>query len=355
MSNYGFSFEYQELPKLRQLRFLEFNNVYPSVVSLEITDVCNIRCKHCYGNFGENKKNEIPHHKLRQLFKSLVDVVVVTVEFTGGDPSIYPYISEAIEIAFENGIQSVCLLTNGIYFNSLLQDTIIKYKDRIFVQIDLHSLNENYFDWFTNSSGHLPRVKSNISSLTKYGVQVRVSSIITPINYREIEEIADWSFRNGAKLYATSPVIRIGRAKEEDVQSDLVFSDPSQLEEYISTHNSIINRYPGFIRVSKGEEDRKVNSHCGALISQCCISSTGDIKICTMDTGEYFDLVIGNLLEEPLQEIFSRNTEFLTEFSRISMPKYDSIHCKDCENALFCDSYFLSGFLSAKGIVGDYL
>lgn len=355
IKSFGFNIKEQESPIIHEIGYYEYDNIYPTVVSLELTDKCNIRCRHCYGFFGSENSNSIPPHKLETIIESFREIGVLTVELTGGDPSVYPYTAEAIDIAIEKGIQSITLLTNGIHLSEKLIDTIVRHKSRIFVQIDLHSLNEDYYDWFTNSKNNLDKVKNNIDILTSKDVQVRVCSIVTPLNYKEIIDIADWAYAHKAKLYATSPVVQIGRANDKKYESKLLFNEMDELEEYLYLHEKIIKKYPGFIRISDGEEARKNKMHCGIITSQCSISADGELKFCTMDTGKYFDFHMGNIFKNTLKEIYDQNTELLNTFLKLSMPKRDSDLCKSCDDSLFCDSCFLRGFLRAMDNNGNCL
>lgn len=216
-NNFGFKLKEQEEPNLHKINLIKYKNLYPTVYSIELTNRCNIRCRHCYGNFSNNNLAEIPKEKLLPLFSSMRAAGGLVAELTGGDPSVYPYTADAIEIAFDVGFQSLMLLTNGIYLNNRLVDTIVRHKKNIFVQIDLHSLNDEYYDWFTQSKDALAKVKSNIDRLINKGVQVRVCSIFTPKNFHELLSITEWAHKHGAKLYAPSVAVELGRAKNENI------------------------------------------------------------------------------------------------------------------------------------------
>lgn len=347
VQQYGFEIKKQASPISHEIKSIDYYNIYPTVVSIELTDRCNIRCKHCYGSFGIENVNSIPKDKLVHIFKSMKEVGVLTVELTGGDPSVYPYTAEAIETAFDVGIQSVMLLTNGISLNKELIETVARHKDKMFVQIDLHSLNDKYYDWFTGSKGNLTRVQKNIDILVSKGVQVRACSIITPHNYHEVTDIAEWAYKHGAVLYATSPVVEIGRATDRGVNSDLVFTNPEELEEYLKLYDKISERYPSFIK-GKVSEERQKTKNCGALTSQCSVKSNGDIKLCAMDTGEYFDLNLGNILEDSMKQIYDKNYNFLSELIELQLPRKENPSCNNCNYALFCDGCLLRGFLRAQ-------
>lgn len=61
--------------------------------------------------------------------------------------------------------------------------------------------------------------------------------------------------------------------------------------EFNEMFETINDMYPGFIK-GKSTADEWKRDKCGALTSQCSIRSNGDVKLCTMDTGNYFKLNI---------------------------------------------------------------
>ena len=70
-SLYGFSVKEIEEPTLFPVQFTDYKSIYPTVVSIELTDKCNFRCKHCYGSFKPENEHEIPNEMLQPLFTSL--------------------------------------------------------------------------------------------------------------------------------------------------------------------------------------------------------------------------------------------------------------------------------------------
>lgn len=345
-NNYGFKIAEQETPELHEIELIKYKNIYPTVYSIELTNRCNLKCRHCYGNFSNKRDEDIPKDKLRPLFKSMREVGGLVVELTGGDPSVYPYTADAIDTAFDVGFKSLMVLTNGIHLDDGLVDSIIRHKENIFVQIDLHSLNEEYFNWFTQSKNALPKVKNNIDRLVKSDVKVRVCSIFTQKNYHELLDITEWAHEHGAKLYAPSIPVELGRAREN---SEMFFSNQKQLKQFNELLRIAIDRYPNFIRMNS-DEIRIKRNNCGALLSQCSIRTNGDIKLCTMDTGEYFNLNIGNVFKNSIKECFDNNREFIYEFSQLVLPKRESEECNNCSYSAYCDNCLVRGLLSAQKI-----
>lgn len=215
---------------------------------------------------------------LQPLFTSLKEIGVLTVELTGGDVSVYPHTATAIETAINCGIQSVMILTNGAIISDDIIKVMSKYKDRCFVQVDLHSLNTEYFDWFTGTKGMLPKVMHNIDVLIAAGVQVRVCSIITPLNFQEFVDIASWSHQHGANLFAPSATVDLGRANSNQ---ELLFLNEKELLEFNEMFETINDMYPGFI---KGKSTADECSHMFLQRKATAQTQTANIKSAKMLT-----------------------------------------------------------------------
>jgi len=342
---YGYTIKEQSEPIVKDVILSNYANYYPTVASVELTDKCNVRCKHCYGGYSVKNKKMIPLKDIYCILESLGEIGISILELTGGDPTMYPYTSEAIEKAFEVGISTVMILTNGIYFSQKSLDTIIKNKHRIYVQIDLHSLNEKYYDWFTGSKNNIQKVKNNIDLLISNGVRVRVCTIFTPGNVHELAEIGEWAYNHGAIKYAPSVVVALGRAKVGD--TDLFFQDEETLMEFKKQQEFVLERHPKFIQ-DITETCDATRKNCGAICSQVSIKVNGDIKLCNMDSGEYFDLKMGNVITRPIKELFDNNKGFLGKFRETKLPTIENDECKACEQKAFCSNCLLRGILGAR-------
>jgi len=345
VNEYGFTLKKQNEPIHRAVEVIVYHTLYPTTVSIELTDMCNIGCRHCYGKYGGKNHTNIPLEKIDPLFNELSQLGVKIIELTGGDISIYPHIVEAVESAAKH-FESIMVLTNGVYISDTLFNSIVKYKDKIFVQIDLHSLNGDYFDWFTNSKNNLPKVQANIINLINQGVKVRIACIVTPGNLHEIKDIAKWSYNNGARFFASSPVVALGRARDIQINRDLMFTETSQMEQLAEIVTEINSIYPEFTRGVVHPDKERVN--CGCLTSTCSIRADGQIKMCTMDNGEYFNTGLGNCLETPFKEIYDKNSIFMEVIRNCRAPNEESSYCLDCQNRMYCSGCLVRSFIRAQ-------
>lgn len=127
----------------------------------------------------------------------------------------------------------------------------------------------------------------------------------------------------------------------------MFFTNQKQLDEFNELLEEAIKRYPKFIRLNEIETSIKRNN-CGALVSQCSIKTNGDIKLCAMDTGEYFNLNMGNAFQNSIKQCFDNNADFIYEFSQLSLPESGSEECNKCIYSMYCNKCLVRSFLCAQ-------
>ena len=83
----------------------------PTTVNLELTELCNVKCRHCYFHVRDETMGEISlsEIKLNLLIKKLSDAKVFHVILTGGEPmSNFDVLVKAIKKLTENDISVSC-------------------------------------------------------------------------------------------------------------------------------------------------------------------------------------------------------------------------------------------------------
>lgn len=333
-------------PLSRPISHLIFDNSYPSVVSLELTNQCNLKCQHCYGNFGYAKqKVEVSLVDLKNLLNSLHQIGVTTIELTGGDPSVYPFTSEAIDLAFESGVTNITYLSNGLLLSDKVFNSLEKYKNNVLVQIDLHSLDDAYCKWFTGTANTVKIIKSNIEKLIDADISVFVAMIVTPKNINHIIDVAEWAHSVGASQLGISPVVELGRAYGKN--ADLLLTSEEEIKLFNKAINRVNQEYPDFLKKAQSPSDMN-RQNCGAIFPHATIDSAGNIKICPMDELPNFGNPLGNVFEKPIKQIYDDNADFITSFTTLLPPNFFQEDCQVCEKAVFCHTCVARGLLSAQ-------
>src|SRR5512140_3450966 len=96
---------------------------HSGLTNLDLTNRCNLTCPVCFANAtAAGYLYEPVLDQVRQMLKNLRSQQPVAgriVQFSGGEPTIYPHFLDAVRIAKEEGFSHVQCATNGIKFTSL--------------------------------------------------------------------------------------------------------------------------------------------------------------------------------------------------------------------------------------------
>lgn len=321
---------------------------FPEVATIELTENCNIRCIHCYGDYGsETKRNQITLNECRKILKDLSENGIHTLELTGGEITTHPQFREILEYALECGIENIALLTNGIVLKNDIKKLIIKYANRIRMQIDLHSLREDYLEWFTKTKNILPIIKENIRFCVKNNIRIRVAIMMTPENLCELEEIVDWAYAEGAHGVGLGMVYDMGRACADPKLRLTQENDLKLLGEIIER---LVVKYPHYI--TEIDKHRQEDRNCGSISTHFVISSTGETKLCSLDAMGYCNTSLGNMKEQNIKEIYESNKAFVKAYAETYAPNSRFEECKICEHANYCQTCILRGIIKAKELEG---
>ena len=78
-------------------------------LTVHLTEGCNFRCEYCNMHFS---KNTMDYNLAKKIVDEYADMGGHTIHFTGGEPSIVPYIEELFAYAKSKGM-TVSSNTNG--------------------------------------------------------------------------------------------------------------------------------------------------------------------------------------------------------------------------------------------------
>lgn len=105
-----------------------------NIVVIELTSACNLKCRHCYSFFEENKSLSIT--TFSKIITEIKKMNCSMITLTGGEPFILnEKVLEYIQIARRNGIKHINLTTNGTIDFEKVSD-IINEVDYIQVSLD---------------------------------------------------------------------------------------------------------------------------------------------------------------------------------------------------------------------------
>ncbi|MGL5348456.1 MAG: GTP 3',8-cyclase MoaA [Peptostreptococcaceae bacterium] len=149
-------------------------------VRISLTNKCNLRCVYCMPSDIENDikyiDEELSFEDYKFIIKSLAELGITKVRFTGGEPLLYPYLKELIRFTYEEcGIDDIAITTNGIGLATIARE--LKSYGLNKVNISLDSLKEYKYKSITRG-GELKYVLDSITTCIKLGIYVKVNCVV---------------------------------------------------------------------------------------------------------------------------------------------------------------------------------
>ncbi|HEY3176587.1 MAG TPA: radical SAM protein [Candidatus Polarisedimenticolia bacterium] len=196
-----------------------------AVLTVDLTNRCNMMCNPCFMDANQvGYVHELTWEEIREILDHSIQIKPrrqMSVQFSGGEPTISPYFLDAVAYARKVGFESVQCATNGIRF---AQDPEFARKA---AQAGLR-LAYLQFDGVTNEAnmhrgvGNLFEVKQRaIENLSTAGVDITlVVTIVNTVNNEQVGPIIRFAMENVDKINAVSfqPVSFTGR--DEDIDDE---------------------------------------------------------------------------------------------------------------------------------------
>jgi len=248
---------------------------YPMHFAIELTDACNLRCKHCYRECRPDSENYIPATILINILNKLKEIDVQSLEISGGEPMFHPDFRIILEHALSN-FGAVALLTNGTLFDVEVYEIISRYREKILVQVDLDGFNSEEHDFLRGIRGSFDKAATSIQELSERGVKVRVAMTLHSKNYNSVEKIYSLAKSLGATWFTCSPLIDIGRASKE------MLPTWDQLKKAMECLNALAEEDPETV-LTAAELKRlgqKLGSNCGAGSRSIALGPDGQLRPC---------------------------------------------------------------------------
>jgi 7,8-dihydro-6-hydroxymethylpterin dimethyltransferase len=207
-----------------------------SVLTIDLTNRCNMMCDPCFMDANQvGFVHELTWEEIKQMLDNAITIKPrrqMSVQFSGGEPTLSPYFLDAVRYARKVGYNSVQAATNGIEFAKSFEfaqqaaEAGMRYAylqfDGIGNAANAHRKVGNLFD---------VKLKA-IDNLHRAGVEiVPVVTIVNGINNEQVGRIIQFALDNPKKIGFLSfqPVSFTGRDEE-------ITDDRRQAQRYTLSH-----------------------------------------------------------------------------------------------------------------------
>ena len=344
----------------------------PFLVVWNFTQLCNLKCKHCYASAGKPHPNELTTQEAFKALDKLVDAGVNIIAFSGGEPLMRKDIFDVLKRASDYGVFTA-IATNATL---ITKDVAKRLKDVNlgYVQISLDGAKPETHNGFRGVPKAFERTIQGIKNCVEQDIFVEVATTATKINYEEIPAIIDLCEKLNVDWWMMYNFVPTGRGRFI-LENDLSPEERERLLKILweklrsKPKLQVLSTAPQYARVALQMEEKVkdevgelivpthfYNPHlhgqllslsdfiggCGAGRFYCALEPNGDITPCV-----FFPLKVGNIKIDDFKEIWENNKTFLDLRDRDKLKP----HCGVCEYKYVCGGCRARAY----GYFGDYL
>jgi len=323
----------------------------PFLVVWNLTDACNLSCRHCYQRAGPKRPDELPTSEKLRVVEELAKVGVVSVAFSGGEPLMAEDFFDVAAKVKEEGMY-LAIATNG----TLITGDVAKRLRALgtdYVEVSLDFANAKDHDEFRGVEGAFERTLQGIRNCVAEGIFTCIATTVTKLNLQQVPEIIELAKRLKVRRFIAFNFIPTGRGSDA-AELDLTPEQREQLLTRLFHENrvgdiEVLSTAPQYARVSlessggvnvapthfyvgEASWDLKLLAEfiggCGAGRLYCALQPNGDVSPCVFMPG----LRIGNLKKESLTDIWHDSHVLSKLRNRESFQG----NCGKCEYRFIC-------------------
>jgi radical SAM protein with 4Fe4S-binding SPASM domain len=210
----------------------QFHLSAPAIAFVEITNLCNLTCTHCYAWSGKKRDHEMSTSQLLGVIDQLSEIGVLQVFLTGGEVFTHP---DAIEIIRHARSKP---FTTQIFTNGLLLDEeklkSIPAGQSFFISFDTANPKRT-----VRGRMDYEKLSSCFELMDRYGHVVRTAISVHNQNLEDVDEIFDWCAENGFPRPQWLETHPIGRAL---LNPDIILP-PEKVEKAIAIYRRCMDRF----------------------------------------------------------------------------------------------------------------
>ena len=315
----------------------------PYFCYVNLTEKCNLRCIHCFGNYDLANKNELSLKQWKKVINELIALKVFYINISGGEPTQHLYFKDIIKFLNEKGMHFI-LTTNGV-FSKKMRDFIVKnqtYLIGIKISLDGPDIESHEFirRSMGNKKGKIFNITlRNIKYFKKQGIPLTIASILHKKNIRKLGKFSKLIKKINPISWFISPIIPIGRAD--------IFRNLFHCRNYFNLNfwNNIKNNNNNKNGINVNlidmplEKNKLTAYECAAGLNFCEIHSDGTVSPCTLARIciKPEQIFFENIKNKSLKEIW--NGEAFLKFR-----DYMNTGCKGCKMLSKCNKCIAQSF-----------
>lgn len=173
-------------------------------LELQITNKCNLRCKHC---FVEQQNYELGLEQIRKVLIEFEQMQGLRVMITGGEPLLHSEFEKINDIFSDFSVRKV-LFTNGLLINKSLLKNLNVHE----IQISIDGIEESHD--VIRGQGTFKKALQALRQAHDSGFDISVATMIHRKNLNDFEKMQKMFIEIGVKEWSVDIPCITGRLKE---------------------------------------------------------------------------------------------------------------------------------------------
>lgn len=218
-------------------------------IRLETNKSCNLRCRYCYAQSGEDLVKIADFNNLKHIILEAKELGIRSVVVIGGgEPTLYPNFRDLIAYIDSLGIIPV-IFSNTVLMTEELAEFLYEHNTSVMGKLD--SLKPEVQNYLAGREGAFKDLRKGLECLLKANfskpvgpgeLRLGVSFVSNKMNLEEIEEI--WHFCRQNNIFPNMEILTpTGRANDE-LEDKLLTAD--EIKEYKLKLLEIDREYYGY-------------------------------------------------------------------------------------------------------------
>jgi len=294
----------------------------PFHIILELTNGCNLACKHCYVSASAGRSLEIPSPLALRILQESSNLGVDSIQLSGGEPLLHPEFETILADAYRR-FRRVSVSTNGTLLSPELVKRLSYTSDKITVQVSIDSAYEHQHDQIRKRRGAFRASIAALGALAAHGFDTRVCISVFPDTTRQLQELVALLGRLGVRRISYVPVMPWGRGRHVAWPKE----SPDAIHRCLVDECRLQREHGSIIDLVTLNDLRSLRPNCGAGTRLAAIDAKGDVLLCPT-----MRIVLGSLQRESLAAVLA--SAVVRRLATLEAPG-DS-NCSGCPSLLYC-------------------
>ena len=271
----------------------------PIMVSFDTTQLCNLRCVHCFNNSGDQAPNpDLPREQRLDIARQIAEMHPFNVCMCGGESLCCSDLFDIMDVLRPH-VGKLSMVSNGFLMTSEMARRLVEHGLDL-AQISIDGANAWQHDSFRGVQGSFDRAVAAVRNLIAAGISsVDVSMVPNRLNWQSLEEYTELCHDLGVHQIRLMPFLPSGRGRS--VGRNLML-DEKQYFQFCRSLERLDARYQGRPAFQWGDpidhmRRMPFNANLGLHSYSMEIKANADLTLST-----YLPVLVGNCTRRTLRE-----------------------------------------------------